>query len=112
MLRGHYAYYGMAGNILVLRKVHRAVGYYCRKMLSSPSWKGNGLLDEISADQGSVPSISSEASSRLRSCSSCYTPVNELLKRVVRKICTLHSVGAGDGNRTGHPVGTAAVSLP
>jgi hypothetical protein len=39
MLRGHYAYYGMAGNIRALRKVHRAVEYYWRKMLSSRSWK-------------------------------------------------------------------------
>jgi len=40
MLRGHYAYYGMAGNLRALRKVHRAVEYYWRKMLSSRSWKG------------------------------------------------------------------------
>jgi RNA-directed DNA polymerase len=40
MLRGHYAYYGIAGNIRALRKVHRAVEQYWRKMLSSRSWKG------------------------------------------------------------------------
>ena len=40
MLRGHYAYYGIAGNIRALRKVHRAVKCYWRKMLSSRSWKG------------------------------------------------------------------------
>jgi RNA-directed DNA polymerase len=40
MLRGHYAYYGIAGNILALRKVHRAVECYWRKMLSSRSWHG------------------------------------------------------------------------
>src|SRR5499433_2890296 len=40
MLRGHYAYYGIAGNIRALRKVHRAVERYWRKMLSSRSWKG------------------------------------------------------------------------
>ena len=40
MLRGHYAYYGIAGNIRALRKVHRAVECYWRKMLSSRSWKG------------------------------------------------------------------------
>src|SRR5579859_183236 len=38
MLRGHYAYYGIAGNIRALRKVHRAVERYWRKMLSSRSW--------------------------------------------------------------------------
>ena len=40
MLRGHYAYYGIAGNIRALRKVHRAVERYWRKMLSSRSWQG------------------------------------------------------------------------
>jgi RNA-directed DNA polymerase len=40
MLRGHYAYYGIAGNLRKLRKVHRAVEYYWRKMLSSRRWKG------------------------------------------------------------------------
>jgi hypothetical protein len=40
MLRGHYAYYGIAGNIRAMRKVQRAVERYWRKMLSSRSWKG------------------------------------------------------------------------
>ena len=39
MLRGHYAYYGVAGNIQALLRVHRAVERYWRKMLSSRSWK-------------------------------------------------------------------------
>jgi hypothetical protein len=40
MLRGHYAYYGIAGNIRALQKVHRAVERDWRRMLSSRSWKG------------------------------------------------------------------------
>ena len=40
MLRGHYAYYGIAGNIRALQRVHRAVEHYWRTMLSSRSWKG------------------------------------------------------------------------
>ena len=40
MLRGHYAYYGIAGNIRALRRVHRAVERYWRQMLSSRSWHG------------------------------------------------------------------------
>ena len=39
MLRGHYVYYGVAGNIQALLRVHRAVERYWRKMLSSRSWK-------------------------------------------------------------------------
>ena len=40
MLRGHYAYYGIADNIRALQRVHRAVEHYWRKMLSSRSWHG------------------------------------------------------------------------
>jgi RNA-directed DNA polymerase len=40
MLRGHYAYDGIAGNFRVLQRVHRAVERYWRRMLSSRSWKG------------------------------------------------------------------------
>jgi RNA-directed DNA polymerase len=39
VLRGHYAYYGVAGNLQSLRKVHRAVERYWHKMLCSRSWK-------------------------------------------------------------------------
>jgi RNA-directed DNA polymerase len=40
VLRGHYAYYGIAGNIRALQKVHAFVVQYWRKMLSSRSRKG------------------------------------------------------------------------
>ena len=40
MLGGHYAYYGIAGNIRALQKVQRAVERYWRRMLNSRSWKG------------------------------------------------------------------------
>jgi hypothetical protein len=37
--------------------------------------------------------------------SSSYSAVNQLLTSVVRETCTLRSVGAGTGDRPGHPVG-------
>ena len=40
ILRGHYAYYGIAGNIRALLKVYRAVERYWRKMLRSRSRDG------------------------------------------------------------------------
>jgi len=40
VLRGHYAYFGIAGNIHALQKSYRAVERYWHKMLSSRSWKG------------------------------------------------------------------------
>ena len=42
-LRGHYAYYGVAGNIRSLLKVYRAVERYWLKMLRSRSWAGAHL---------------------------------------------------------------------
>ena len=41
VLRGHYAYYGIAGNFRALQKVHRFVERYWRKMLSSRSRAGH-----------------------------------------------------------------------
>jgi RNA-directed DNA polymerase len=40
VLRGHYAYYGIAGNIRALQTVHRAVERYWRKRLCTRSWAG------------------------------------------------------------------------
>jgi RNA-directed DNA polymerase len=40
VLRGHYAYYGIAGNLGSLLRVYRNVERYWRKMLSSRSQKG------------------------------------------------------------------------
>ncbi|WP_247986034.1 hypothetical protein [Bradyrhizobium sp. 186] len=43
VLRGHYGYYGVAGNLRSLVKVYRAVERYWRKMLCSGSWAGRSL---------------------------------------------------------------------
>lgn len=40
ILRGHYNYYGMGGNINSLFKLYNKVENYFKKMLSSRSWKG------------------------------------------------------------------------
>jgi hypothetical protein len=42
-LRGHYSYYGVAGNYRCLVKVYRAVERYWHRMLRSRSWAGSGL---------------------------------------------------------------------
>ena len=42
-LRGHYAYYGVAGNLRCLVKVYRAVERYWHRMLRSRSWAGRRL---------------------------------------------------------------------
>ena len=40
VLRGHYGYYGIAGNIRALQRVHRFVEGYWRKMLNSRNREG------------------------------------------------------------------------
>lgn len=40
ILRGHYAYYGLAGNLRSLQQVHRCAERYWHKMLCSRSWEG------------------------------------------------------------------------
>jgi len=55
MLRGHYAYYGIAGNIRSLQKVYRAVERYWRNMLSSRSWKGEVWWTQFQQIKGRFP---------------------------------------------------------
>jgi hypothetical protein len=43
VLRGHYAYYGVAGNLRSLVKAYRVVERYWRNMLCNRSWAGRGL---------------------------------------------------------------------
>jgi RNA-directed DNA polymerase len=40
VLRGHYAFFGIAGNFRALHRVYRTVERYWHKMLCSRSWKG------------------------------------------------------------------------
>jgi len=47
VLRGHYAYYGIAGNIQALFKVYRAVELYWCRMLRSRSWAGRHLTWDL-----------------------------------------------------------------
>jgi hypothetical protein len=42
-LRGHYAYYGVAGNLRCLVKVYRAVKRYWHGILRRRSWAGRAL---------------------------------------------------------------------
>jgi RNA-directed DNA polymerase len=47
VLRGHYAYFGIAGNFRALQRVHRAVERYWHKMLCSRSWAGRMTWDVL-----------------------------------------------------------------
>ena len=97
VLRGHYAYYGIAGNFRALQKVQRFVERYWRKILSSRSRAGY---------------VTWEAFVRIKTCHPLPRPklalsygelpamcgvVNQPLKSAVREICMRRSVGAGGG---------------
>ena len=47
VLRGHYAYYGVAGNLRSLVKVYRVVERSWRRMLCSRSWAGRRLTWDV-----------------------------------------------------------------
>jgi RNA-directed DNA polymerase len=55
VLRGHYAYYGIAGNFRALQRVHRAVERYWHKMLCSRSWKGGITWDVFQQIKAQFP---------------------------------------------------------
>jgi RNA-directed DNA polymerase len=55
VLRGHYAYYGVAGNLGSLQRVYRSVERYWRKMLSSRSQKGQVRWDVFLAIKRTYP---------------------------------------------------------
>jgi RNA-directed DNA polymerase len=54
-LRGHYAYYGIAGNVGSLLRVYRNVERYWRKMLGSRSQKGSLRWDVFSKMKRTYP---------------------------------------------------------
>jgi hypothetical protein len=95
ILRGHYAYYGIGGNIRALQRVHRAVERYWRKMLSSRSWHGTVRWEQFQQIKGTVPAASTKAALLLSRAAGYRHTVNLLPKSPVREICTLGSVGAG-----------------
>jgi RNA-directed DNA polymerase len=55
VLRGHYAYYGIAGNFRALQRVYRAMERYWRKMLCSRSRKGHFPWEVFNRIKASFP---------------------------------------------------------
>ena len=95
-LRGHYAYYGVAGNIRALQRVHRFVERYWRKMLCSRSWAGRHLnLGRLQSAQGAGPVAPTTTAVALPGAAGSRSAVNPRPKSVVQEICTLRSVGGG-----------------
>ena len=107
VLRGHYAYYGVAGNLRCLVKVYRAVERYWKRMLCSRSWAGRRLTWEKSdPDQSKDTVTETKAAPPLpRSCrllQCCKSPAEE------RSAGNPHATFCGNRRRataSGDPVG-------
>ena len=97
-LRGHYAYYGVAGNLSVSRK-----GVPCRGALLVPDvaepqlGRATLYLGEVPPDQSKDAVTEPKAASPLPGVAGSCSAVNHLPKSVVREIRTLRSVGTGGG---------------
>lgn len=83
VLRGHYAYYGVAGNYRSLTKVYRAVERYWLKMLRSRSRDGGHLTWG--------------AFQQIKERTPLQQPKLRLPYRALREIRTPRSVGTGGG---------------
>ena len=90
-LRGHYAYYGVAGNIRALFKVYRAVERYWHKMLRSRSRAASRLT------WGTFNQIKQRTPLLRPKLRLPRSAVNQLPKSVVRETRTPRSVGTGGG---------------
>jgi len=85
VLRGHYAYYGIAGNIRALFKVYGAVERYWRKMLCSRSWAGRRLTWAMyNQIKQRTPLSRPKLHLPYRDLQSLAVAVNQLPKSVVR----------------------------
>jgi hypothetical protein len=65
VLRGHYAYYGIAGNFRSLQKVHRAVERYWHKNALQPELGKPHNVGGIPPDQAAAPDTAAKAVSPL-----------------------------------------------
>ena len=97
VLRGHYAYFGVAGNIWSLKQVYRRTERYWYKMLSSRIWHGR-FTWEAFHKAGALSVAASQAPTQLSGIPGLCCAVNLLSTSIVPEIGTLRSVGAGGGS--------------
>jgi RNA-directed DNA polymerase len=95
VLRGHYAYYGLAGNVRSMLKLCRAVQRYWHKMLCTRSWAASCTWDAFNELKERFSVTASKDLSALSAVTDLCCAVNQRLTSVVPEIGTLRSVGAG-----------------
>ena len=106
VMRGHYAYYGIAGNFRALQKVYRAVERYWHKMLCSRSWTGRITWDVFHQIKARTPILRPKLFLPYRSysLSLCCEPTSE-----ERSAGNPHATFCGSrgwATASGDPVGT------
>lgn len=106
LLRGHYAYFGIAGNFRALQKVYRPVE---AQDALQQEMEGRHPMDDVPPEQSAISIVATKAVLPVSGAASCRYAVNRLLTSVLREICMLRSV-AGRRRETvsGHPVGGCA----
>src|SRR5690348_15724566 len=96
-LRGHYAYYGVAGNLRSLIKVyHRGTLLASDAAQPQPGWR-SPQLGRLQPDQRTDTVAETKAAPPLPGAAGSCSAVNQLPKSVVREIRTPRSVGTGGG---------------
>ncbi len=94
LLQGHYAYYGMAGNMRALIQVYQATESYWHRMLSSRSQKSY-VTDGVSGPHAALSLKATSVVHLLSGLATLRDSVKPRLKNSVREIRTLGSVGVG-----------------
>ena len=101
-LRGHYGYYGIAGNFRALQKVYRHVERYWCGRLRSRSWAARRLTwTDFNQLKEKIPLLRPKLRLPLQGAAGSRNAVNQRPKSVVQQICTLRSVGVGVGDHPG-----------
>ena len=84
-LRGHYAYYGVAGNLRCLVKVYRAGEHYWHRMLRSRSWAARRLTwEKYHQIKARTPLLKPKAAPPICGVAGSCSAANQLPKSVVR----------------------------
>lgn len=84
-LGGHYAYYGIAGNLRSLLKVYRVTERYCCRMLRAAAGMAAALPGTLSTSQRTEPDTATEAAAPVPGAASTRGTVNQMPKSVVGK---------------------------
>ena len=97
VLRGYYAYYGVAGNIRGAAEGISGRGALLATLAGQPQSCGSDHMGSVQSNQAAVSVTATKAISSVPGVEGYCGAMNQVSKSVVWAIRTLRSVGAGDG---------------